>query len=69
VFDTVQGCIYNIYKASFSPGSVQQIMPYLLVAYTTMTAYQCLYIALLWTEIRNVQPFIPRSESTISSYT
>jgi hypothetical protein len=27
VFDTVQGCIYNIYKASFSPGSVQQIMP------------------------------------------
>jgi hypothetical protein len=27
VFDTVQGCIYNIYKASFSAGSVQQIMP------------------------------------------
>jgi hypothetical protein len=27
VFETVQGCIYNIYKASFSPGSVQQIMP------------------------------------------
>jgi hypothetical protein len=25
VFDTVQGCIYNIYKASFSPGTVQQI--------------------------------------------
>jgi hypothetical protein len=37
VFDTVQECIYNIYKASFSPGSVQQIMPKLLVAYTTMT--------------------------------
>jgi hypothetical protein len=32
VFDTVQGCIY---KASGSPGSVQQIMPQLLVAYTT----------------------------------
>jgi hypothetical protein len=27
VFDTVQGRIYNIYKASFSPSSVQQIMP------------------------------------------
>jgi hypothetical protein len=27
VFDTVQGCIYNIYKASVSPGSAQQIMP------------------------------------------
>jgi hypothetical protein len=27
VFDKVQGCICNIYKASFSPGSVQQIMP------------------------------------------
>jgi hypothetical protein len=26
VFDTVQECIYNIYKVSFSPGSVQQIM-------------------------------------------
>jgi hypothetical protein len=26
-FDTVHGCIYNIYKASFSLGSVQQIMP------------------------------------------
>jgi hypothetical protein len=25
MFDTVQECIYN--KASFSPGSVQQIMP------------------------------------------
>jgi hypothetical protein len=37
VFDTGQECIYNIYKASFSPGSVQQIMPKLLVAYTTMT--------------------------------
>jgi hypothetical protein len=24
--------MYNIYKPSFSPGSVQQIMPYLLVA-------------------------------------
>jgi hypothetical protein len=24
--------MYNIYKASISPGSVQQIMPYLLVA-------------------------------------
>jgi hypothetical protein len=23
VFDTVQECIYNIYKTSFSPGSVQ----------------------------------------------
>jgi hypothetical protein len=34
VFDTVQGCIY---KASFSPGSVQQIMLQLLVAYITMT--------------------------------
>jgi hypothetical protein len=32
VFDTVQGCIYNMYKATFSPGSIQQIMPYLLVA-------------------------------------
>jgi hypothetical protein len=30
MFDTVQGCIYNIYKAPFSPGSVQQIMPWLL---------------------------------------
>jgi hypothetical protein len=37
VFDTVQECIYNIYEASFSPGSVQQIMPQLLVAYTTTT--------------------------------
>jgi hypothetical protein len=37
VFDAVQECMYNIYKASFSPGSVQQIMPQLLVAYTTMT--------------------------------
>jgi hypothetical protein len=27
LFDTVQSCVYNIYKASFSPGSVQQIMP------------------------------------------
>jgi hypothetical protein len=27
VFDTVQRCIYNIYKASFSPRPVQQIMP------------------------------------------
>jgi hypothetical protein len=27
VFDIVQGCIYFIYKASFGPGSVQQIMP------------------------------------------
>jgi hypothetical protein len=27
VFDTVQGCIYTIHKASFSPDSVQQIMP------------------------------------------
>jgi hypothetical protein len=30
-------CIYNIYNASFSPGSVQQIMPSLLVAFTTTT--------------------------------
>jgi hypothetical protein len=30
VFDTVQGCMHNIYKASFSPGSVQHIMPYAL---------------------------------------
>jgi hypothetical protein len=37
VFDTFQGYIYNIYKASLSPGSVQQIMPQLPVAYTTMT--------------------------------
>jgi hypothetical protein len=29
--------MYSIYKASFSPSSVQQIMPQLLVAYTTMT--------------------------------
>jgi hypothetical protein len=28
--------MYNIYKASISPGSVQQIMPYLLVACATM---------------------------------
>jgi hypothetical protein len=34
VFDTVQEYRCNIYKASFSLGSVQQIMPYLLVAYT-----------------------------------
>jgi hypothetical protein len=27
VFDTVQRCIYNIYKEFFSPGSVQQIIP------------------------------------------
>jgi hypothetical protein len=27
LFDTVQGCMYNIYEASFSPGSVQQIVP------------------------------------------
>jgi hypothetical protein len=27
--------MYNEYKASFSTGSVQQIMPYLLVAYST----------------------------------
>jgi hypothetical protein len=25
---TLNVCIYNIYKASVSPGSVQQIMPY-----------------------------------------
>jgi hypothetical protein len=31
VSDTVQGCIYNVYKVSFSTGSVQQIMPKLLV--------------------------------------
>jgi hypothetical protein len=37
VFDTVQGCVYNIYKASFSPGSVHHIMPQLPVAYATMT--------------------------------
>jgi hypothetical protein len=37
VLDTVKECIYNIYKASFSSGSVRQIMPQLLIAYTTMT--------------------------------
>jgi hypothetical protein len=26
VFVTVQECIYNIYKASFSPGSVQHLV-------------------------------------------
>jgi hypothetical protein len=27
VFNTVQDCMYNIYKASFSPGLIQQIIP------------------------------------------
>jgi hypothetical protein len=37
VFDRVQECIYNIHKVSFIPSLTQQIMPYLLVAYTTVT--------------------------------
>jgi hypothetical protein len=36
VLYTYQTCTYNIYRASFSPGSVQQIMPYYLqVAHAT----------------------------------
>jgi hypothetical protein len=36
MFDTKHQCIHNIYIASLSPGSVQQIMPQLLVAFATM---------------------------------
>jgi hypothetical protein len=49
VFDTVQECIYNIYKASFSPGAVQQIMPRPRIAfkYTQMTTFDRTYNGLL----------------------
>jgi hypothetical protein len=42
VLHTHRTCTYNIYEASFSPGSVQQIMPYYLQVAHATTAVQTL---------------------------
>jgi hypothetical protein len=54
VFDTVQGCICNIYKASFSPGSDSRLSPVTSSLHYNDSCH-IIYVDTVCVKVNNVQ--------------